>query len=44
VGGVLCNDSLLFVFQHGFIHLSFTMRRPSGRSVNATLWLYPATE
>ena len=44
VGGVLRNDSLLFVFQHGFIHLSFTMRRPSGRSVNATWWLYPTTE
>ena len=34
VGGVLRNDSLLFVFQHGIFHLSFTMRQPSGRLVN----------
>ena len=31
---VLLNNGLLFVFQHGLFHLSFTMRQPSGRLVN----------
>ena len=31
---VLRDNGLLFVFQHGTFHLSFTMRQPSGRPVN----------
>ena len=37
VGRVLLNNGLLFVFQHGNFHLSFTMRELSGGLVNTAL-------
>ena len=45
MGGVLRNDSLLFFFQHGFIHLSVYYAQPQ-RQVGECHrgWLCPATE
>ena len=45
VGGVLRNDSLLFFFQHGFIHLSVYYARPQRQAGEChRRRLYPATE
>jgi hypothetical protein len=45
VGLVLVDNELLFFSGHGNFHLSFTMRKPSGRQVNvAKANLYPVTE
>ena len=37
VGGVLLNNGLLFVLQHGCFHLSFTMRQLSQGLVNTAI-------
>ena len=45
VGLVLVDNELFFFSGHGSFHLSFTMRKPSGRQVNvAKANLYPVTE